>query len=141
MVEAEERLRCMEDATLELLELQKKFENRLVDQEGRSRRENIRIHGVKEGAEDTARSMPEFIEGLLRERLELPPSLHLQIDRAHQALETRPPADGPPRSIVVRFTSFRSKEEIIKIAWQKRGFVHEGKKVFLDHDYASEILR
>lgn len=139
--EAEERLQCVEDATLELLELQKKFEDRLVDQEGRSRRENIRLHGVKEGAEDKAGSLPEFIETLLREKLALPPSLHLQVERAHRALVSRPPADAPPRSIVVRFMSFRSKEEVIKKAWQQRGFEYEGKRVYLDHDYAPEVLR
>lgn len=56
IMEAEERLPHIEDATLELLELQKHFENRLVDQEGRLRRENIRFHRVKEGAEDSAKS-------------------------------------------------------------------------------------
>lgn len=141
LMEAEERLQHMEDATFELLELQKQFENRLVDQEGRSRRENIRIHGVKEGAEDSARGMIDFIETLLREKLELPPSHHLGIERAHRAFATRPPPDAPPRSIVVRFMSFRNKEEIIKIAWQKRGFVYEGRKVFLDHDYAPDVLK
>lgn len=141
IMEAEERLQHIEVATHELLELQKQFENRLVDQEGRSRRENIRIHGVKEGAEDSATSMIEFIEKLLREKLELPPSLHLQIERAHRALASRPPADSPPRSIVVRFMSFRNKEEIIKIAWQKRGFEYEGRRVFFDHDYAPDVLR
>lgn len=33
------------------------------------------------------------------------------------------------------------KEELMKIAWQKKGFMYEGRKVFLDHDYAPEILR
>lgn len=127
-------MHCIQDATLELLELQKKFENRLVDQEGPLRMENIRIHRLKEGAEDNARSMIDFIEALLREKLELPPSFH-------RALVSRPPPPRSQRSIVVRFMSFRNKEEIIKIAWQKRGFVHEGEKVFLDHDYAPEILR
>ena len=89
IVEAEERLQSVEDATLELLELQKQFESRLVDQEGRARRENIRIHGVKEGAEDSAGSMIDFTEALLREKLELPTSLHFQIERAHRALVPR----------------------------------------------------
>lgn len=37
--------------------------------------------------------------------------------------------------------SFKNKEEVIKIAWQKRGFEYEGRKVFLDHDYAPDVLR
>ncbi|GAA6235643.1 uncharacterized [Lates japonicus] len=35
IMEAEERLQHIQDATLELLELQKQFENKLVDQEGK----------------------------------------------------------------------------------------------------------
>lgn len=61
--------------------------------------------------------------------------------RAHLAMASRPPPDSPLRSIVVRFMSFRNKEEIIKIAWQKRGFEYEGRKVFLNHDYTVDVLR
>ncbi|TKS86152.1 hypothetical protein D9C73_020269 [Collichthys lucidus] len=100
IMEAEERLQWVEDATLELLELQKRLEDRVVDQEGRARRENIRIYGVREGAEDSAESMIDFIENLLREKLALPLSLRLQIQRAHRAPTSRPPPDSPPRSIV-----------------------------------------
>lgn len=55
---------CMqhiEDTNLELLKLQTHFKNRLVEKNGRLRRENIRIHGVQKGAEDSARSMNDFI--------------------------------------------------------------------------------
>ncbi|XP_013885214.1 uncharacterized protein LOC106533463 [Austrofundulus limnaeus] len=139
--EAEERLQHIEEATMELLELQKRFETRLVDQEGRSRRENVRIHGLEEGAEDSSGTMTEFVEKLLREKLELPPSFPFQIERAHRALPPRPSPESPPRSIVVKFMSFRVKEEILKKAWQKKGFMYEGKKVFLEHDYAPEVLK
>lgn len=56
-----------------------------MDHEGCSRRENVRIHGVKEGVEDSAKSMVEFVEVLLRKKLDLPPSLHIQIERSHRA--------------------------------------------------------
>ena len=48
------------------------------------------------------------------------------------------PSDTPPRSIVVRFLSFRNKEEIIKM---RRGFEYEGRKVYLNHDYAPDELK
>ena len=48
------------------------------------------------------------------------------------------PSDTPPRSIVVRFMSFRNKEEIIKM---RRGFEYEGRKVYLNHDYAPDELK
>lgn len=85
--------------------------------------------------------MVTFVETLLREKLALPSSFELRIERAHRALVPQPPKDSPPRSIVIKLQSFRSKEELIKIAWQNRGFMYEGRKVFLDHDYAPEILR
>uniref|UniRef100_A0A3B3TKE2 L1 transposable element RRM domain-containing protein n=1 Tax=Poecilia latipinna TaxID=48699 RepID=A0A3B3TKE2_9TELE len=126
--EAEERLQHIEEATMELLELQKQFETRLVDQEGRSRRENVQILECTQGGSRG------------REKLELPPSFPFQIERAHRALP-RPSPESPPRSIVVKFMSFRVKEEILKKAWQKKGFMNKGKKVFLDHDYAPEVLK
>lgn len=113
IVETEDRVQSVEEATLELIKLQKKLEEKLIDQEGRSRRENIRLHGVKEGAEDNTESVAVFVEKLLREQLELPQTFVLNIERAHRALSTRPPNDAPPRSIVVRLLSYKCKEEII----------------------------
>ncbi|KAI3359444.1 hypothetical protein L3Q82_002940 [Scortum barcoo] len=137
----QKHIQILEEATLEFMELQKQAEIRMTDLEGRARRENVRIHGVKKGAERNAQSVIIFVEKLLREKLDLPPSLELKIERAHQALASQPPKDSPPRSIVIQLQSFQSKEELIKIAWQKKGFMYEGRKVFLDHNYAPEILR
>ncbi|KAK1884864.1 LINE-1 type transposase domain containing protein 1 [Dissostichus eleginoides] len=141
IAEAEERLESVEGAVSELLKLQTHMEARLTDQEGRSRRDNIRIHGVCEGAEENSPSVIYFVETLLKENLDLPPFSDLKIERAHQALGTKPPADAPPRSIVVKFASHRTKEEIIKTAWQKQGFVYQERKVNLDHDYSPEVLK
>lgn len=33
------------------------------------------------------------------------------------------------------------KEDVLKRAWQKKGFDFQGKRVRLDHDYAPELLR
>ncbi|KAJ0028895.1 hypothetical protein NQD34_003892 [Periophthalmus magnuspinnatus] len=139
--ESEERIQNIEDATQELFKIQKQFMDRLTDQEGRSRRDNIRIHGVKEGSEDGAQSMISFMESLLKENLGFEPLRELNIERAHRARVARPPEDAPPRSIVVKLLSYRSKEAIITAAWQKRGFMYEGRRVIIDHDYAPEILR
>ncbi|KAK7879439.1 hypothetical protein WMY93_033851 [Mugilogobius chulae] len=140
IMESEERIQNIEDATLELLELQKELKMRLIDQESRARRDNIRIHGVKEGSEDGSQSMAVFIESLLKENLDLA-TLELNIERAHRSVGQRPPNDAPPRSIVVKLLSYKSKEAIITAAWRKKGFEFEGRKVIIDHDYAPEILR
>lgn len=117
------------------------MQDKLIDQEGRARRENLRIHGVAEGSENNSTSMMMFIENLLKENLELPHIDDLRIERAHRALGPKPQPDASPRSIVVRFPRSKTKEEILKQVWQKKGLVHQGKKVFVDHDYAPEILR
>ena len=139
--EAEERTQVVEEAVLEVLKLQEKLEARLTDQEGRSRRENIRIHGIKEGAENNSPTMATFVENLLREKLGIPASTKLELERAHRSLGPKPPLESPPRSIVVKFSSFKTKEEVLKLAWQRKGFVHQERKVILDHDYAPEVLR
>lgn len=51
MIDATEtRLQVAEDTVQELLHLQIHLDAKQMDLEGHSRRENIRIHGVKEGA-------------------------------------------------------------------------------------------
>lgn len=138
---AETRIQSSEEVLAELVKLQAQTEAKLMDLEGRSRRENVRLYGVKEGAEEATATMTTFVEDLLIKGLELPSSTALNIERAHRALTTKPPAEAPPRSIVVKFSSFRMKEEVLKKAWQRKGFDFQGKKIRMDHDYAPELLR
>ena len=137
---AETRIQSSEEILTELVKLQMQTEAKLTDLEGRSRRDNVRIFGVKEGAEENT-TMTIFVEDLLMKGLELPASTALNIERAHRALTKKPPPEAPPRSIVVKFASFKMKEEILKIAWQKKGFDFQEKRIHLDHDYAPELLR
>lgn len=141
IMNAETRLQVNEEAVTELLKLQIEMNAKLTDLEGRSRRENIRIHGVKEGSEDNAPSMIAFVDRLLKEKLELPDSAELRVERAHRALVSKPPPNAAPRSIVAKMASYRTKEEILKLAWQKRGFEYCGNRVNLDHDYAPEVMK
>lgn len=85
--------------------------------------------------------MVAFGENLLKLKLELSDSFELQVERAHRALASKPPPNAPPRSIVIKLASYRTKEEVLKLAWQKGGFENWGNKVYLDHDYAPEVLR
>lgn len=140
IMENEERLQNAEEALAEMLTLQEQFQLKLADQEGRARRENVRIYGVPEGVEDGPRTMISFVDKLLKENLGIPDSKDLQIERAHRALAPQPPAGAQPRSILVKFLSFRTKEEVLKLAWQKKGFMWKNCKINLDQDYAPFIL-
>lgn len=136
----EDRVQGAEDVVAELLKLQEQLQSKLTDLEGRSRRENVRIYGIPEGAEGSPAAVITFVEKLLRENLGIAPTTDLHIERAHRALAPLPPADSQPRSIVVRFLSYRKKEEVLKMAWEKKGFIWNNNKINLDHDYAPDIL-
>lgn len=137
----ETRVQSWEDLLIELAKLHTKTEAKLTELEGNSRRQNIRIYGVAEGAEESATSAIKFIETLLMNGLSLPPLPQLAIERAHRALAAKPQAGAPPRSFVVKFANYRTKEDILKKAWQAKGFDFQGKRVYLDNDYAPEIQR
>ncbi|ROK10409.1 hypothetical protein DPX16_23776 [Anabarilius grahami] len=94
-----------------------------------------------EGAEGSSPSITAFVENMLREKLELEASLSLPIERAQRALTPRPSENAPPISIVVNFLSYRMKEEILRTAWRKKGFLWRVKRVNIDHDYAPDVIR
>lgn len=50
----------------------------------------------------------------------------------------KPPQSAPPRSKVVRFPQFSVKEKILHAAWKKELRV-QNKRVYFDHDYATEV--
>ena len=91
-----------------------KLRGRSEDLEARSRRNNIRVVGVKEGAE-AGKKPSEFMAGLLKEKLGLAAAPTL--GRAHRALGARRDGNGgPPRAFVVRCHYYTEREEILKRA-------------------------
>lgn len=141
ILEAENKIQQLEEAAVALSKTQDEFEAKLVELEGRWRRENLRFHGIAEGAEDSSPSISAFIENLLRDKLDIPTSLDLSIERAHRSLGPRAPPEAPPRSIIVKFATAKVKDDILKRAWQKKGFTLAGKRVIVDHDYAPDVLK
>ncbi|KAK7945279.1 hypothetical protein WMY93_001007 [Mugilogobius chulae] len=136
----EERVQTSEEFSSGMLKLYTKLEEKLTDLESRTRRENIRIYGVSEGAEKDSTDMVSFVEKLLREGLGLPEDLDLQIERTHRSLGPLPPASAPPRSIVVKFLSFKTKESVLRKSWRTKGFKWNDKQVNIDQDYPPAIV-
>ncbi len=91
---AEPRIQSSEEVLAELVKLQMLTEAKLTDLEGRSQCDNVRVFGVKEGAEENTTTMIAFVEDLLMRGLELPSSTALNIERAQRALTTKP-RQGP----------------------------------------------
>ena len=123
-----------------MITVQEKLQTKLTSLEAYSRRETLRIYGVPEAAESESPSMTHFVEKLIRENLSIPASTALQIQRAHRALAAPPPSGSQPRSILVKFLCYTVKEEVLKLAWQKRGVMWNNNKVNFDHDYPPEIM-
>lgn len=91
--EAETRINDIEsanmvikDALAKSLERQRAMQEKLTDLEGRSRRNNMRIYGVPEGAEGN--SVSDFVEQLPKTELTVKIDLHIQ--HAHRALARKP---------------------------------------------------
>lgn len=127
-----------QEALLQSIKQQRILQDMMTDQEGRSRWNNIRIFGLKEGAEGS--SVTQFIEQLLKNELPLPTNMEPQIQRAHRALLRKPDADKPPRSIVVNFLKYTVKETVLREAWKKKKH-YQNRALFFDHDYATEVIR
>lgn len=131
----------VEEAVTGLVQLHVKLVDKLTDIESHSRRENIRIYGVPEESEQGSPTIIDFVEALLREGLQLDQAEDFAIERAHRSLGPPPPSGAPPRSILVKFLSFKTKEKILRKAWQQRGFTWNEKHITLDNDYPPLILK
>ncbi|KAK7912348.1 hypothetical protein WMY93_012559 [Mugilogobius chulae] len=143
--EAEGRIEEVESFGIEVKEYiaalkktQQELKSKVTELKGHSRRNNIRIYGIKEGTEGT--SMVTFVETLLKAELSDSTGLtDLGIERAHRALGPRPAEGAPPRSTLVKFLKYSTKEKIISAAWKKKISV-DGQRVFFDHDYATAVM-
>lgn len=138
--ENEDKLQNTEEILSDLITAHEKLHFKMTSLEAYSRRETLRLYGVPEGAESGSQSMAHFVEKLLRENLNIPPSMDLQIQRAHRALAAPPPDGSRPRSILVKFLCFTVKEEVLRQAWQKKGIMWNTNKINIDHDFPPEIM-
>lgn len=64
--------------------------------DGQLRGKNVRLQGVKEGAENNSAFMTYFVVEILTTGLEQPPSTTLNIVRAHCALSAKPMNETRP---------------------------------------------
>lgn len=87
VVTAEEWIKNAEEV-LTGLKLHTKMEEKLMDVEGRSRQNNVRIYGVPEGAEKDFLTMALFLDKFLKENLNLSEDTSLQIERPQSAQQT-----------------------------------------------------
>lgn len=115
----------------------KHLQTKCEDLEGRSRRNNIRLIGVPEGAETP--DPREFTSQLLQDLLKLdePPLL----DRAHRALGPKPKTGAPPRPLLVRVHYFHIKEKMLRQAGANTPLLFQGKKISIFPDFTPAVAK
>lgn len=112
--------------------------DKCMDLEGRSRRQNVRVAGLKEGSEK-GREMNTFVSELLKDALSLEDCP--LVDRAHRALRTRPDGTEPPRSLIVRLHYFRDVTAILKKAAERKDLTFNGQKIRVFPDFTPEVAK
>ncbi|XP_048103822.1 beta-1,3-N-acetylglucosaminyltransferase manic fringe isoform X2 [Alosa alosa] len=147
--EAEDRISTLEDGHNRhtqllsfLLELHRdrQLEARCEALENVQRRDNLRIYGIKEGSEEG--DTVKWIEEFLRTTLQLPTEFDFRIERAHRSLLQRPTnPNASPRSFVLKFNSFKTKQLILQKAWQEKNLTYRGEKITMNHDYSPTLQK
>ncbi|KAG7482229.1 hypothetical protein JOB18_016439 [Solea senegalensis] len=136
---AEDRTARLERSAAFLLQQAAKLSVKCDDMESRMRRNNIRIHGIPEGAEknDTI----DFVTGLIKSKIQIADDMEIHIERAHRSLVAKPKGgDAPQRANVVRFLDYRIKEYVIRQAWTQK-ISYEGHNIYFNLDYTTEVQK
>lgn len=148
MVKSEEKIEKVEElqSAVEKFKKENEYLHNKVDQlENYSRRENIRIIGLKEGCEngDPIKFLEKWIHEVFGEQ-NLPESL--QIERAHRIYAPRSTEDERPRPMLVRFLRYQDREKILQLAIErhrqnKPQIQYDGKNISFFPDMTSELRR
>ena len=141
--EAESRVSTVEDllATTEnkLREVERKLQTlteKADDIENRTRRDNIRVIGLKEGAE--GERPVAFFERWLPKILNIETKRGMiKIDRAHRGLG---PARGDrPRPVIIKLHNSGDKQRITAALREKRQLTYDGQKLYIQQDLSAAV--
>lgn len=145
--DAEQRISMLEDQMVTLTNKSRVMERELKtavdhaeDLEGRSRRNNVRLVGLREGVE-TGR-MEEFLEDLLPTILDHPTfSSHFVVERAHRVPGSRPEPGRPPRPIIAKLLNYRDRDTILKAAREKGELRYENSVLSIFPDFSVAVQK
>lgn len=146
LTHAEDRINQVEEGSARsarllgyLLRRERQLEDRCEELENFTRRNNLRVYGIKEGSERG--DMVQWTSSFLRDLLELPLDTVLQIERAHRSLQQKPGDEDPPRSLIVRFVNHQEKQLVLTKAWNTKNLQYNGRKIYMDHDYSPALQK
>ncbi|XP_065667574.1 uncharacterized protein LOC136087884 [Hydra vulgaris] len=108
----------------------KDIKKKLVDLENRSRRNNLRIDGVKELPDESWEDSKKIVKKIFSEKLQI--NKEIIIERAHRSGSIK---SGKERSIVLKLLNFNDKKLILLNSKKLRGT-----DVFINEDFAKETM-
>uniref|UniRef100_A0A671SCF4 L1 transposable element RRM domain-containing protein n=1 Tax=Sinocyclocheilus anshuiensis TaxID=1608454 RepID=A0A671SCF4_9TELE len=147
VMEAEHRIGDTEDEVRRIDSLMKvtRQENETLKDkveylENYSRRNNIRIVGMKEGSEgsDPVKFFSEWLPKILGTQHS---SEQLDIEQAHRTLNPVPNPDKPPRPILVRLLRYQDREKILRLAKQKGEITMDGRRISIFPDMSPDLAK
>ncbi len=129
----------MESVILELKREIRKLKDRNDDLENRSRRQNLRIIGIPEGAENGSPTafMASFFTEVLGEEIASP----LVLDRAHRTLAAKPKPGDRPRPMIVRLHYYSDKEKILQLSRNNGELKFREARIHIFPDMSAELSR
>lgn len=112
------------------------LENRCEDQEGRSRRNNIRIIGL---SEQQGPVTPSSVSRLLKVAFDL--EKEPVIDRAHRSLNPTPGPGGRPRPVIVRLHYYANCADILQRAKTRQRIRYQDSTISVFPDYTTRTAK
>ncbi len=143
--EAEVRISATEDnitslqASIQALENRNKdLEEKVLDLEARSRRSNLRLVNLPEGAEgeDAYASLESWLPEALNLALL---RTALILERAHRVGQKSQSNTATPRTLIMKFLNYKDKTTVIRAARAKRQILFRNHQVRLYEDLATGV--
>lgn len=110
--------------------------NKAEDLENRSRWNNIKIIGLKEGKEVGCK-MNKYVQKILSEGLGLT-GLEFEIEQSHRSFGPKPIDDQRSRVMLVKFLRYTTREKVLAAAKKSRGFEWEECRLSIFKDMSRE---
>lgn len=120
------------------LEELNKANTTIIDLVNRSKRNNIVIHNIPEGAEGNSPDCSGLVQSILRDKLGIQASM--EIERAHRTPMARPSNaqsnnnNRKPRPVHVKFLRYRDREAVLKKATQTKNLGFQDQRIFISDD-------